>query len=151
MIRRPPRSTLFPYTTLFRSPVRISGLKGVPKVSDLLQAFASEKEAKAEVENIRKTKKISSLVNIKKIGIEELSESMRDSEKKELSVVLKTDVRGSLDAIKEAFKNISNEEVRIKVISGKVGDITENDIAMAKSADNIIIGFNVSEIGRAHV
>lgn len=124
--------------------VRISGLKGVPKISDLLQVFSDEKEARAEIENIKKTRKISSLANVKKIGFEELSESMRDAEKKELSVVLKADVRGSLDAIKEAFKKISNNEVAIKVVSGKVGDVTENDIQMAKSAGNIIIGFNVS-------
>ncbi|MDO8507402.1 MAG: translation initiation factor IF-2 [bacterium] len=124
--------------------VRVSGLKGVPKISDLLQVFSDEKEARSEIENIKKTRKISSLANVKKIGFEELSESMKDSEKKELTVVLKTDVRGSLDAIKEAFKKISNNEVAIKVVSGKVGDITENDIQMAKSAGNIIIGFNVS-------
>lgn len=124
--------------------VRVSGLKGVPKISDLLQVFSDEKEARTEIESIKKTRKISSLANVKKIGFEELSESMKDSEKKELTVVLKTDVRGSLDAIKEAFKKISNSEVAIKVVSGKVGDITENDIQMAKSAGNIIIGFNVS-------
>jgi translation initiation factor IF-2 len=126
------------------TPVRISGLKGVPKISDLLQVFSDEKEARTEIDNIKKTRKISSLANVKKIGFEELSESMLDSEKKELSVVLKADVRGSLDAIKEAFKKISNKEVAIKVVSGKVGDITENDIQMAKSGGNIIIGFNVS-------
>ncbi|MEK7447700.1 MAG: translation initiation factor IF-2 [Patescibacteria group bacterium] len=126
------------------TPVRISGLKGVPKISDLLQVFSDEKEAKSEIENIKKTRKVSSLANVKKIGFAELSESMIDSEKKELSVVLKADVRGSLDAIKEAFKKISNNEVTIKVVSGKVGDITENDIQMAKSGGNIIIGFNVS-------
>lgn len=129
------------------TPVRIAGLKNVPKVSDLLQVYEDEKSAKSEIENIKKTRKISSLANVKKIGIEELSQSMRDSEKKELSIVLKADVRGSLDAIKEAFKKISNLEVSVKVVSGKVGDITENDIAMAKSADNIIIGFNVSVLG----
>lgn len=126
------------------TPVRISGLKGVPKISDLLQVFSDEKEAKNEIENIKKTRKVSSLANVKKIGFEELSESMMTLEKKELSVVLKADVRGSLDAIKEAFKKISNNEVTIKVVSGKVGDITENDIQMAKSGGNIIIGFNVS-------
>ena len=124
--------------------VRISGLRGVPKVSDLLQVFESEKEARSEIENIKKTRKISSLANVKKIGFEELSESMKDAEKKELSIVLKADVRGSLDAIKEAFKKISNSEVAIKIVSGKVGDVTENDIQMAKSGGNIIIGFNVS-------
>lgn len=126
------------------TPVRISGLKGVPKISDLLQVFSDEKEARTEIDNIKKTRKISSLANVKKIGFDELSESMRDSEKKELNIVLKADVRGSLDAIKEAFKKISNNEVAIKVVSGKVGDITENDIQMAKSGGNVIIGFNVS-------
>jgi len=126
------------------APVRISGLKGVPKISDLLQVFADEKEARSEIENIKKTRKISSLANVKKIGLEELSESMQGLEKKELSIVLKADVRGSLDAIKEAFKKISGHEVGVKIVSGKVGDVTENDIQMAKSAGNIIIGFNVS-------
>ncbi len=126
------------------APVKISGLRGVPKVSDLLQVFSDEKEAKAEVENIKKRKTISSLSKVKKIGVEELSASMRDSEKKELSIVLKADVRGSLDAIKEAFNKISNDEVSVKVVSGKVGAVNESDIAMAKSSDNIIIGFNVS-------
>ncbi len=126
------------------APVKISGLRGVPKVSDLLQVFSDEKEARAEVENIKKRKTISSLSKVKKIGVEELSASMRDSEKKELSIVLKADVRGSLDAIKEAFNKISNDEVSVKVVSGKVGAVNESDIAMAKSSDNIIIGFNVS-------
>lgn len=126
------------------APARISGLKNVPKVSDVLQVFNDEKEAKAEIESIKRTRKISSLSNVKKIGLDELSQSMRDSKKKELSVVLKADVRGSLDAIREALKKISNAEVGVKVVSAKVGNITENDIQMAKSADNIIIGFNVA-------
>lgn len=126
------------------TPVRISGLRGVPKVSDLLQVFKDEKEARSEIESIKKTRKISSLANVKKIGFEELSESMQSLEKKELNVVLKADVRGSLDAIKEAFKKISNKEVGVKVVSGKVGDVSETDIQMAKSAGNIIIGFGVS-------
>ncbi len=125
------------------APARISGLKSVPKVSDLLQVFNDEKEAKAEIENIKRTKKISSLSKVKKIGFDELSQSMRESEKKELNIVLKADVRGSLDAICEAFKKISNSEVGVKVVLAKVGNVTENDIQMAKSADNIIIGFNV--------
>ncbi len=125
-------------------PAKISGLKGVPKISDLLQVFGDEKEAKSEVENIKRSKTISSLSKIKKIGVEELSASMRNSEKRELGIVLKADVRGSLDAIKEAFDKISTSEVCVKVVSGKVGPVNESDIAMAKSSDNIIIGFNVS-------
>jgi len=125
------------------TPVRISGLKGLPKVADLLQVYESEKEAKSEIENIKKQKTIKGLSKVKKIGLDELSASITESEKKELSVVLKADVKGSLDAIKEAFDKISNNEVSIKVVSGRVGPINENDVTMAKTSGNVIIGFNV--------
>ncbi len=125
-------------------PVQISGLKVVPQVADLLQGFSSEREAKAESQNSLRSKGIHKLANIKKLGLEELSVSMAKRGQKELSLVLKADVKGSLEAVKESLNNLGDQEVTANIISEGIGNITENDISMAKASGGLVIGFNVT-------
>jgi translation initiation factor IF-2 len=125
------------------APVLIAGIKNVPQVADLIQVFGSEKEAKEESQNIKRNKSIHKLASIKKRGLEELSASMAKSGQKEMPIVIKADVKGSLQAVKEAFDSFANDEVSVKVIEEGIGDISENDISMAKASDALVVGFNV--------
>jgi translation initiation factor IF-2 len=123
--------------------VRISGLKGVPQVSELLQAFGSEKEAIDEANKAKKYSNVKKVANVKKLGIEAITEQVAARNKSELGIVVKADVVGSLDAIKESLNKCCNKEVGIKFVGEGVGPISESDIQMAAVSDKIVIGFKI--------
>lgn len=116
-------------------PARIAGLQDLPNFGDRFLAVADEKTAK----EMTKTKTIKRKV----LSIGELSKDIKEGKIKELKIVLKADVAGSLEAIKNSLKNISTEEVKINVIHEGVGDINESDINMALASDALVIGFRV--------
>lgn len=117
------------------TPIRIAGLQDLPDFGDRFIAVESEKVAKELV----KTKTIKRKV----LSIGELSKDIKEGKVKELKIVLKADVTGSLEAIENSLKNISTEEVKINVIHKGVGDITESDINMAVASAALVIGFRV--------
>ena len=117
------------------TPVRISGLQDLPGFGDRFLAVDDEKTAKELV----KTKTI----NRKVLSIGEISKDIKEGKVKELKIVLKADVAGSLEALKDSLKNISTKEVKINVIHEGVGDINESDINMAVASSAIVIGFRV--------
>jgi translation initiation factor IF-2 len=123
--------------------VRISGLKSVPQVSEILQAFPSEKEAIDEARKSQKYSSVKKVSTVKKIGIEAISEQVAAQNKNELGIVVKADVVGSLDAIKEALQKCCNKEVGVKFVGEGVGPISESDVQMAAVSDKIIIGFKI--------
>lgn len=125
-------------------PVKISGLKSVPQVSELAQVFDDEKDAKKECEMEKKLKTVKSLTKVKKIGVEEITKAVEAAGTKELQIVLKADVQGSLDAIKEALQKFNTKEVAVNVIHDGVGNVTDKDVTMAlSSTTRIVFGFNV--------
>lgn len=125
-------------------PVKISGFKELPQVSELVQVFEDEKKAKSESDMEKKSKTIKSLAKVKKIGVEELTSAVEAAGTKELEIVLKADVKGSLYAIDEALGKFRTKEVAVKIIQEGVGNIIEKDVMMAASSKTkIVFGFNV--------
>lgn len=123
------------------TPVEITGLNVVPVAGDKFMAFETEKEARSIAEkraNAEKEKKYSK----KAVSLEDLFERI-ESGHKEINVVLKTDVKGSEEAIKNALEKINVEGVKVTVIRSGVGTITESDVVLASASNAIIIGFNV--------
>jgi len=117
------------------TPVRIAGLQDLPNFGARFIVVANEKEAR----EMTKAKSITRKV----ISITELSNDIKEGKVKELKIVLKADVAGSLEAIKNSLKNISTKEVKINVIHEGVGDISESDINMAVASSALVIGFRV--------
>lgn len=123
------------------TPVEITGLSEVPSAGDKFMSFETEKQAKAIAEQ-RKNRAREKDTNKSGMTLEDLFGAIK-SGIKEINVVLKTDVNGSLEAIKQSLAKIEVEDVRVKVILGGVGTITESDIVLANASNAIIIGFNV--------
>jgi translation initiation factor IF-2 len=122
-------------------PVEITGLNAVPIAGDKFMAFQNEKEARAVALKRQTSEKQHD--NIKKaISLDELFSQIKEG-KKEINVVLKTDVKGSEEAIKHTLEKIDVEGVKVKIIRTGVGSITESDIVLASASNAIIVGFNV--------
>ena len=123
-------------------PVEVTGLEDVPVAGDKFMAFESEKEARSVAikrKEVEKSKKFAH----KALSLDELFDSIKEG-RKEINVVLKTDVKGSEEAVKNALLKINVEGVKINVIRSGVGTITESDVVLANASNAIIIGFNVS-------
>lgn len=119
-------------------PVTIIGLSDVPGFGENLIQVESEKEAKKLVEATDQK-------NAQKVlGISEVAQSVREGKLKELNIVLKCDVDGSISAIRDSLSAISSEDVKVKIIRAAVGDITETDVMMAQASGALIIGFRVN-------
>ncbi|MBQ9023899.1 MAG: translation initiation factor IF-2 [Bacilli bacterium] len=124
------------------TPVEITGLSEVPSSGDRFMAFETEKEAKSIAENRALQAKMKKDKANKAVSLDDLFNKIQ-SGIKEINVVLKTDVKGTEEAVKNALSKIEVEDVRVKVIRSGVGTITESDIVLANASDAIIIGFNV--------
>ena len=124
------------------TPVSVLGFDSVPSAGDLVQAV-DEKLSKSVIEE-RKTKKAQEKIE-KGLGksLDEFLATPEGTEKKVLNVIIKADVQGSVEALKESLESIENEEVNLEVISAGVGEITENDVQLAKISNAIIVGFNI--------
>lgn len=121
--------------------VKISGLRSVPQVAELVQVFESEQDAKQEAAKAQKYSSIKKVSSLKKVGLEELSAQVAAANKKELNLVVKADVLGSLEAVKESLAKLNNNEVGVKVVGEGVGDVNESDVAMAEISDKVIVSF----------
>ena len=124
------------------TPVEITGLSEVPSSGDRFMAFETEKEAKTIAENRKEQAKLKNSKNNKAISLDDLFDKIK-SGVKEINVILKTDVKGTEEAVKNSLSKIEVEGVRVNVIRSGVGTITESDIVLANASDAIIIGFNV--------
>ncbi|WP_039764432.1 MULTISPECIES: translation initiation factor IF-2 [unclassified Caldicellulosiruptor] len=128
-------------------PVEILGLEDVPTAGDELVCVKDEKTAKT-VAQIRQERLKEEKMQQSKISLDELFERIQKGQLKELRVIIKADVQGSVEALKSAIERLSNDEVTVKVIHAAVGAITESDVTLASASDAIIIGFNVRpEVG----
>ena len=122
-------------------PVEVTGLEDVPVAGDKFMAFESEKEARSVAIKRKEAEKSKKFAH-KALSLDELFESIKEG-RKEINVVLKTDVKGSEEAVKNALLKINVEGVKINVIRSGVGAITESDVVLAHASNAIIIGFNV--------
>ena len=126
------------------TPVEILGLGDVPNAGEVLMAFASDKEAKNFAGAFVSENKNRLLEETKgKLSLDNLFDQIQQSDLKELPIVVKADVQGSVEAVKQSLLKLSNDEVVVKVIHGGVGAINESDVSLAATTNAIIIGFNV--------
>jgi translation initiation factor IF-2 len=124
-------------------PVEILGLQGVPQAGDSFVAVTDEAKARQVADYRQSKQRESELVKSSKVSLEELYDQIKAGDVRELRVVLKADVQGSVEALTEALSRLSTDEVKLRVIHGSVGGITESDILLAAASNAIVIGFNV--------
>ncbi len=126
------------------TPVEILGLNGVPNAGEVFVVTANEKEARSFAETFISEGKNKLLEDTKaKLSLDDLFSQIKAGNVKELPIIVKADVQGSVEAVKQSLLKLSNEEVMIKVIHGGVGAINESDVSLASASNAIIIGFNV--------
>lgn len=124
-------------------PVEITGLDDVPMGGDVFNAVSDERLARELVEQ-RKTKQKEDMFNQQtKVTLDNLFDQMQLGDVKELKIIVKADVQGSVEAVKQSLAKLSNDEVRVNVIHGAVGSISESDVMLANASNAIIVGFNV--------
>ena len=124
-------------------PVEILGLSGVPVAGDEMVALADEKAAKQVSEHRLAKQRSMELAKSSRVSLESLFDKMAEEEVKELNLIIKADVHGSIEALKDSLTDLSTDEVKINVIHSATGTITESDISLAAVSDAIILGFNV--------
>ena len=124
-------------------PVEILGLQGVPQAGEAFSALTDEATARQFAEYRETQQREAELAKTSKVSLEEFYDQIKASEVKELRLVVKGDVHGSVEALNEAVTRISTDEVKIRVIHGSVGGITESDVLLASASNAIVIGFNV--------
>lgn len=125
------------------TPVEITGLGEVPSAGDTFNAVADEKLARELVEQRKHEAKEEIFQQYKKTTLDNLFAQISEGEMKELPIIVKADVQGSVEAVKQSLEKLSNEEVRVKVIHGGVGAVSEGDVMLANASNAIIVGFNV--------
>ena len=124
-------------------PVEIAGLAETPAAGDGFDAVSDERLARELVEQ-RKQKIKEEMFNAKqKVTLDNLFDKFSEGELKELNVIVKADVQGSVEAVRENLEKLSNEEVKVRVIHGAVGAVNESDVVLAQTSGAIIVGFNV--------
>jgi translation initiation factor IF-2 len=124
-------------------PVEVLGLSGVPMAGDELIALRDEKDAKQVSLHRTQKQRTKELAKSNRMSLENLFEQMKEGEVKDLNLIIKTDVDGSMEALKDSLIKLSNEEVKINVVHSASGTITESDVSLAAVSNAIIIGFNV--------
>ncbi|MDA8165495.1 MAG: translation initiation factor IF-2 [Desulfobacteraceae bacterium] len=124
-------------------PVEVQGLSGVPQAGDEFIVVPDEKMAKSLSSQRQLKAREAELATTSKISLENLFEKLQEAETKELRVVLRADVQGTLEAFSEALQNLSTEQVRVRVLHQGTGTIIESDVLLAAASDALIIGFNV--------
>ena len=131
------------------TPVELLGLDGVPDAGEIFNVVTDEKSAKALVEHRREQRKRKEASGTTRVSLENILEKIRLGEVKEVRIVLKADVQGSVEAISNALRNLSTPTVGVNVLSAGVGGITESDVTLAKASAAIVVGFNVRPAGKS--
>ena len=124
-------------------PVEITGLNEVPTGGDILNAVSDERLARELVEQRINEQKEEAFNAQTKVTLDNLFDQMQQGDMKELKIIVKADVQGSVEAVRQSLEKLSNEEVRVHVIHGAVGAINESDVMLANASNAIIVGFNV--------
>jgi len=126
------------------TPVEILGLSEVPAAGDTFYVAENEKQARQVAESVVAKTRTEMLKNTpQKVSLDDLFTQIQSGNIKDLNIVVKADVQGSVEAVKQSLEKLSNEEVRVRIIHGGVGAVTESDVMLASASNAIIIGFNV--------
>ncbi|NLO40002.1 MAG: translation initiation factor IF-2 [Ruminiclostridium sp.] len=125
------------------TPAEIFGLDEVPVAGDVFYAVSDEKVAKHLIEHRKSQQREQSIGTAPKVSLDDLFSQIQQGEVKELNLIVKADVQGSVEAVKQSVEKLSNDEVKVQVIHGGVGAINEADVTLASVSNAIIIGFNV--------
>lgn len=124
-------------------PVEITGMDEVPEAGDVFDAVSDERLARELVEQRKTAAKEEQFKSFKTVTLENLFDQLKEGEVKELNIIIKADVQGSVEAVRQSLEKLSNDEVKVKVIHGGVGAVNESDVMLANASNAIIVGFNV--------
>ena len=125
------------------TPVEVIGFQAVPSAGDIFTVVEDEKRARQVALARQQKQKVAEMAKTKKLTLDELYAKIKEGEIKELNIIIKADVQGSAEAIKDALESITHPEVKVNVIHSSVGGIKESDVMLAAASNAIIIGFNV--------
>ncbi len=131
------------------TPVEVIGVSGVPLAGDRFQVVADEKKARQIATLRQQRRREEHIQRTSRVTLEDLYRQIKEGEVKELNVLIKADVQGSAQAVRDTLEKQSTSEVRVRVIQGAVGGITESDVMLASASNAIIIGFNVRPTPKA--
>jgi translation initiation factor IF-2 len=124
-------------------PVEVQGFSGVPEAGDEFQILEDERKAK-QIAMLRQQKqREAALAKLSRVSLEKLYQQIKEGTVKELKLVLKADVMGSIEALTKALSELGNEEIKVNIIHTGIGEVTESDIMLASASDAIVVGFNV--------
>jgi translation initiation factor IF-2 len=129
-------------------PVEILGLSGVPQAGDTLLVVSDERKAR-QIATVRAEREKLKGKGTARVTLEELHKQIESGEVKELRLILKADVQGSVEALTESLERLSTDEVKLKVIHGSVGTVNESDVMLASASNAIVLGFNVKADAKA--
>ncbi|WP_322180794.1 translation initiation factor IF-2 [Neglectibacter caecimuris] len=124
-------------------PVEITGLNDVPVGGDIFNAVSDERLARELVEQRLTEQKEETFRSQTKVTLDNLFDQMKEGDMKELKIIVKGDVQGSVEAVRQSLEKLTNEEVRVNIIHGAVGAINESDVMLANASNAIVVGFNV--------
>ena len=124
-------------------PVEVLGLSDVPSAGDRFHEVKNEKIARDMADKRKQKDRADNFQTAHKVSLEDLYNQIKEGKVKELSIIIKADVQGSIEALKQSLQKLSGDEIKVRVIHGAVGAITETDVALASASNAIIIGFNV--------
>ncbi len=124
-------------------PVEVTGLAEVPVGGDAFDCVSDERLARELVEQRKASQKEEAFRSMQKVTLDNLFDSINEGSLKDLNIIVKADVQGSVEAVRQSLEKLSNEEVRVKVIHGGVGAINESDVMLANASNALIVGFNV--------
>jgi translation initiation factor IF-2 len=131
------------------TPVEVLGLDGVPDAGEVFNVVTDEKAVKSLVEHRHDARRKKELSGSSRVSLENILDKIKSGEVKEVKIILKADVQGSVEAIANALTKLSTQSVGVNVISTGVGGITESDVSLAKASAAIVVGFNVRPAGKA--
>lgn len=124
-------------------PVEVQGFSGVPEAGDEFQVLEDERKAKQIAMMRQQKQREAALARMTRVSLEKLYQQIREGAVKELKVVLKADVHGSIEALTKALSELGNEETKVNIIHMGIGEVTESDVMLASASDAIVVGFNV--------
>ncbi len=124
-------------------PVEVQGFSGVPEAGDEFQVLEDERKAKQIAMMRQQKQREAALARMTRVSLERLYQQIKEGMVKELKMVLKADVHGSIEALSKALSELGNEEIKVNIIHTGIGDVTESDIMLASASDAIVVGFNV--------
>jgi len=124
-------------------PVEVQGFSGVPEAGDEFQVLEDERKVKQIAMMRQQKQREATLARLSRVSLERLYQQIQEGAVKELKVILKADVQGSIEALTKALSELGNEEIKVNLIHTGIGEVTESDIMLASASDAIVVGFNV--------